>query len=78
LHARETTFGFEDCAVELVEFAVFDLFLGRGLDVGALVDGIELAALDGVEEHFGGFLDAFEEAVVFGSAGCGALVWVVL
>lgn len=37
-----------------------------------------MAALDGVEEDFGGFLDALEEGVVFVAAGRGFLVWVML
>jgi hypothetical protein len=78
LDLGETAFGFEDAAPELVELAVLGSFLGRGFDVGAFVYRVELSALDGVEEHFGRFLNTFEEAVVFGAAGCGALVWVVL
>lgn len=42
-----------------------------------LVDGVELTAFDGVEQDLSGFLDAFEERVVFGGARCGALVRVV-
>ena len=36
-----------------------------------------MSPFDGVEEDFGGFLNAFEEGVVFGGAGCGACVRVV-
>jgi hypothetical protein len=53
-------------------------FLGRGLDVGGFVDGVELAALDRVAERFLGALDALEEGVAFGFAGGGFLVRVVL
>lgn len=53
------------------------LLFAWGFDVGSFVDRVELAALDGVEKDFGGFLDAFEEAVVFCAAGCGFLVGVM-
>jgi hypothetical protein len=47
----ETTFGFETSAPEFVEcLLLFSLFLGRRFDIGGFVDGIELAALDGIEE----------------------------
>lgn len=70
LGARESAFGFEDGGPEFVVFSFFELFLGGRFDVGVLVDGIVLSTLDGVEEDFGGFLDAFEETVVFRAAGC--------
>jgi hypothetical protein len=53
------------------------LLLGRGLDVSALVDGIELAALGGVEEDLGSLLDALEEAVILGGASGSLLIWVM-
>lgn len=51
----------------------FDLLFGgnvffEGFVVG--VDGIELTATFGVGEDFHGFLNAFEECVVVGLAGC--------
>ena len=55
-----------------------ELLLGGGLDIGLLVNGIELAALDGVEEDLGGLLDALEEVVVLGAASGGLLIGVVL
>lgn len=74
----ETTLGLEDVAPELVEVALGELLLGRGLDVGLLVDRVELAALDGVEENLGGLLDALEEVIILGTAGGGLLVGVML
>lgn len=73
----EARLAIEDLVPELVEVALLSLFLGWGLDVSGFVDGIELAALDRVEEDFGGFLDAFEEGIVFRGAGRGFLVGVV-
>ena len=73
----EARFAIEDLIPELVEVALLGLFLGRRLDVSGFIDGVELAALDWVEEDFGGFLDAFEEGIVFGGAGRGFLVGVV-
>ena len=70
-------FAVEDLVPELIEVALLSLFLRWGLDVSGFVDRIELAALDWVEEDFGGFLDALEEGIVFGGAGCGFLVGVV-
>lgn len=49
-----------------MEVAFLGLLLARGLDVGAFVDGVELSAFDRVEQNLGGFLDTFEEAVIFG------------
>jgi len=53
------------------------LFLGRPVDVSGFVDGVKLAAFDGVEKDFGGLLDAFEERVVFGRAGSSFFVGVM-
>ena len=61
----EATFGVEDWIPELEEAGFLRLFFGWGIDVGVFVNGIELTAFDGVEEDFCGFLDAFEERVVF-------------
>lgn len=74
----ETSLGLEDLAPLLVEVALLQLLLGGRLDVGLLVDGIELAASDGVEQDVGGLLDALEELVVLGAALGGLLVGVVL
>lgn len=76
----EAALGLEDLAPALVEVdaALLELLLGWGLDLGAFVDRVELPALDGVEEHLGGLLDALEEVVVFGAAAGGFLVRVVL
>ena len=73
----EAALGLEDWGVELVEVALLDLLLGWWLDVGGWVDGVELAALDGVGQDLSGLLDALEEGVVLGGAGGGLLVWVV-
>ena len=53
------------------------LLLARGLDIGALIDGVELATLRGVEEDLGGLLDALEEAVILGGASGSLLIWVM-
>jgi hypothetical protein len=74
LNLGETAFSTENRSPELVEVALLDLLLGRGLDLGGLVDGIELAALDGVEEHLGGLLDTLEEAVVLVTVAEGGLL----
>lgn len=73
----EAALGLEDGAPELVEVAGLGLLLARGLDIGALIDGIELAALGGVEEDLGGLLDALEEAVILGGASGSLLIWVM-
>lgn len=77
----EAAFGLEDLAPALVEevgTALLQLLLGRGLDLGTLIDGIELTALDGVEEDLGSLLDALEKVVILGAAGGSLLVGVVL
>lgn len=53
------------------------LLLARGFNIGALIDGVELAALGGVEEDLGGLLDALEEAVILGGASSSLLIWVM-
>lgn len=77
MDAGESTFGFEDFGPKGVVFAVFELFLGWWLHIGVFVDGVVLAALDGIEEDLSGFLNALEEAVVFGAAGGCSLIGVV-
>lgn len=77
----EAALGLEDLAPALVKeigTALLQLLLGGGLDLGALIDGIELAALDGVEEDLGSFLDALEEVIILGAAGGSLLIGVVL
>lgn len=77
----EAALGLEDLAPALVEevgAALLQLLLGGRLDLGALVDGIELAALDGVEEDLGSLLDALEEVVILSAAGGSLLIGVVL
>lgn len=76
----EAALGLEDLAPALVKVgsALLQLLLGRGFDLGALIDRIELTALDGVEEDLGSLLDALEEVVVLGAAGGSLLVGVVL
>lgn len=73
----EAALGLEDGAPELVEVAGLGLLLARRLDIGALIDGVELAALRGVEEDLGGLLDALEEAVILGGASGSLLIWVM-
>jgi hypothetical protein len=77
LGLAEAGLGLEDTAPRLVEL-VLGLLLGRGLDVGLLINRVELAALGGVEENLGGLLDALEEVVILRSARGGLLVGVVL
>lgn len=74
----EASLRFEDVAPELVEVALGKLLLSRGVDVSSLVDRVELAAADRVEEDLGRLLDALEEVVVISAAGGGLLVGVVL
>lgn len=74
----ETSLGLENVAPELVKVALGELLLGRRLDVGLLVNEIELAALGGVQKDLGRLLDALEEVVVVGTAGSSLLVGVVL
>jgi hypothetical protein len=78
LGLAETTLGLEDGAPQFVEVALLGGLLAWGLDLGGLVDGIELATLDGVAENLVGSLDALEEVVIFVTTGSGSLVGVVL
>lgn len=78
LGLAETTLGLEDVAPKLVEVALLGLLLAWGLDLGGLINGIELATLDGVAEDLVGSLDALEEVVVLVTASSGSLVGVVL
>jgi hypothetical protein len=72
----EASLGLEDLAPQLVEVALG--LLGWGLDVSLLIDGVVLAALDGVEKDLGGLLDALEELIVLGAASGSLLIGVVL
>ena len=74
----ETALGLEDLAPELVEVALLRLLLGRGLNLGGLVDRVELPPADGVGEDLVGLLDALEELVVLGATSSSPLVGVVL
>jgi hypothetical protein len=74
----ETALGLEDFAPQLVEVALLSILLGWGLDLGGLVDRVELPAADGVGKDLVGLLDALEELVVLGGTGSGLLVGVVL
>lgn len=80
LDLGEAALGLEDLAPGLVvvDLGALQLLLGRGLDICGLVDRVELAALDGVEQDLGGLLDALEEVVVVAGAAGGLLVGVVL
>jgi hypothetical protein len=76
LLVRETALGDEYGSPGLVELTAGDL-LGGGIDIGVVVDGVELAAADGVQKQISGLLDTLEESVVLGLAGSGLLVGVV-
>lgn len=78
LDLGEAALGLEALAPQAVEVALLELLLGGGLDLGALVDRVVLAALDGVQEDLGGLLDALEEVVIVGPANSGLLIGVVL
>ena len=53
------------------------MLLARRLDISTFVNGVELPSLDWVEEDLGGFLDTFEETVIFGVPSCSLLVGVM-
>lgn len=74
----EASLRLEDVAPELVEVALGKLLLGRGVDIRSLVNRVELAAADRVEEDLSRLLDALEEVIVISAAGGGLLVGVVL
>jgi hypothetical protein len=74
----EAALGLEDLAPQLVEVTLLGLLLGRRVDLGGLVDRVELPPADGVGEDLVGLLDALEELVVLGATGGGPLVGVVL
>ena len=77
MRLAEAALALEYITPKLVEFTVLGLFFGGRFNVSSLVDGVILAAFYGVEQDLGGFLDAFEERVVFGGAGGGFFVRVV-
>lgn len=77
LDLGEAALGLEDGAPELVEVAGLGLLLARGLNISALINGVKLAALGGVEEDLGGLLDTLEEAVILSGASGSLLIWVV-
>lgn len=74
----EASLRLEDLAPCFIVVGLLELLLGRGLDIGLLIDGIELATLDGVKEDVGGLLDTLEELVVLGAALSGLLIGMVL
>jgi hypothetical protein len=49
LDAGETTFSFEDIAPEFVKLITLSGLLGGGFNISMLINGIKLAALDGVK-----------------------------
>lgn len=64
LDLREAALGLENRSPELEEVTLLALLLARRLNIGSLIDGVELAALNGVGQNLGGLLDTLEEAVV--------------
>jgi hypothetical protein len=74
----EASLRLEDLAPCLIVVGLLELLLGGGLDIGLLIDGVELATLDGVKEDVGGLLDTLEELIVLGTALSGLLIGVVL
>jgi hypothetical protein len=74
----ETSLRLEDLAPCLIVVGLLELLLGGGLNIGLLIDGIELAALDGVEEDVGSLLDTLEKLIIFGTTLGGLLIGVVL
>ena len=77
LRFREAAFAVEDRTPRFEPALLRGVFFRWRVHVGAFVDGVVLAALDRVEEDFGSALDAFEEGVVFVTAGGGSFVGVV-
>jgi hypothetical protein len=69
----ETTLGNKDGVPGLVELATGEL-LGRRIDIGVLVNGVELATTGRVQEEVGGLLDTLEEAVVLIAIALGGLL----
>jgi hypothetical protein len=41
------------------------------------INRIKLTPLDGIKKDFSSFLDAFEEAIIFGTSSCSLLIWVM-
>lgn len=64
LDLREAALGLENRSPELEEVTLLALLLARRLNIGSLIDGVELAALNGVGQNLGGLLDTLKEAVV--------------
>lgn len=54
------------------------MLLGGRLNIGLLIDGIELATLDGVKEDIGSLLDTLEELIIVDTTLCSLLIGVVL
>jgi hypothetical protein len=74
----EASLGLEDLAPCLIVIGLLELLLGGGLDFGLLINGVELAALDGVKEDVGGLLDTLEELIVVDTTLSSLLIGVVL
>jgi hypothetical protein len=74
----EASLRLEDLTPCLIVVGLLELLLGGGLDIGLLIDGVELATLDGVKEDVGGLLDTLEELIVVDTALSGLLIGVVL
>ena len=69
----ETALGLVDGTPGLVVVLLGLLLAGR-VDVGSLVDGVELATAGGVQQELGGNLDTLEEAVVLVALARGSLL----
>jgi hypothetical protein len=54
------------------------LLLGGGLNIGLLINGIELATLDGIKKDIGSLLDTLEELVIVDTTLGSLLIGVVL
>jgi hypothetical protein len=74
----ETSLRLEDLAPCLIVVGLLELLLGGGLNIGLLIDGIELAALDGVEEDVGSLLNTLEKLIIFGTTLGSLLIGVML
>lgn len=74
----ETSLRLEDLAPCLIVVGLLELLLGGGLNIGLLIDGIELAALDGVEEDVCSLLDTLEKLIIFGTTLGSLLIGVML
>jgi len=53
------------------------LLLSRRLDIGVLIDRVELTALNGIKKNFCSLLNALEEAVILGASSSSLFVRVM-